>query len=318
MRLIAPANSIEEAKAVFHAGADGIYIGGVTTIYSNYPKPGEEWNVGENKLSVEEFERLIDYCKEKKKFVQFEVYTDAFSQSIENSAPDLIAYFKKYVEIGIQAGVDSMLFDDIGAIMKAQSMAPNLKLNASFLLDTINKAQVKFLESLNVNTIELSPQLSMQEILEIYQNSTAGLALISHLACAAFEGTCYMDHFLAGDEKLIPIGLPCKANYKVYRENDEVMECKLLEHTSSCSICALPELCTLDLQYLKIPGRHVNPELILEWTRVYRYALDLLSENKMLTADELTAEILKSFPRWRLWCRLNRNKRCLYEKNVRS
>lgn len=314
MMILSPANSIEEAKAVFEAGSDGIYIGGVTTIYSNYPQNGEAWRIGENQISEEEFRRLVDYCKEQKKYVQFEVYTDGFSNAVSSDAPDLIRYFDKYVETAVQAGVDSLLFDDIGAILRAREICQGIKINASFLLDSINTAQVEFFHQLNVDTVELSPQLSSSEIREIAKHSSAQLALISHLGCAAYEGACYIDHFLSDGENLIPIGLPCKAEYTVHCNEEKVVQCKMFEQTQSCSICALPELFQLNLNYLKTPGRHIEPELILEWTKVYRYAFDLINQNTGITASELKTSITKAFPRWRLWCRLNRSKKCLYEE----
>lgn len=314
MKILSPANSIEEAEAVFDAGADGIYIGGVTTVYSNYPQDKQaEWTIGENKLSLEEFGKLVDFCKFRGKYIQFEVYTDCLSES-DKCDEDIIEYFKEYVKFAADAKVDSLLFDDIGAIIKAKPICEGVKINASFLLDTVNSYQVKLLEELNVNTVEISPQISIYEIEQIESKSSVKLAIISHLGCAAYEGACYMDHFLAKGEDLVPIGLSCKAVYKVHWNEEESSDLKIFDKTKSCSICQLQRMRKLNIDYLKTPGRHIDFNLILEWTKVYRFALDLLESEEDITKEQYKKNILKNFPKWRIWCRLNRNKGCLYEE----
>ncbi len=312
MILYSPANSIREAEEVIKAGADGIYIGGVTTIYSNYPNNSNDWTIGENKLSVREFKELVEFCHRNKVLVQYNVYTDCLSDSV-STEHNLADYFTDYVKFGLDAGVDSILLDDISAIMRVNKIDPNIDIHASFLFDIVNTEQLKFFKSLNVKTVELSPQLAIKEIYELSENSPLSLGLISHLNCAAYEGSCYIDHFIENDHKMIPIGLPCKSNYRITIDDDKTVEGSFIDMTLSCSVCNMPALINSNINYIKIPGRHIDFSLILNWTMVYREAINLLKSGYVSTGQELRDNIIKKYPNWSLWCRLNRKKGCLYD-----
>lgn len=311
MYLFAPANTIDEAREVIRLGADGIYIGGVTTIYSNYPLKGSNWSIGENRISINEFNKLVDECKKENIHIQYNAYTDCFSDDILKENPDFERNFKDYIKIGISAGVDSIVLDDLSTILKVYEMDSTTELWASYLFDTINTDQIDFFRDLNISTVELSPQLQLKEIKELNAYASVKTSLIGHLGCAAFEGACYLDHFTCLDDELVPIGLPCKARFKLGSNKEEKRSGNILDFTSSCSICNLIHLRNMD--YLKITGRHIDFNLIKRWIEVYRYALNQINNNFEINRETLKWEVLEKFPDWKLWCRLNKIKGCMYD-----
>jgi putative protease len=199
--------------------------------------------------------------------------------------------------------------------MRAKRLHPQMEICGSFLFDIINVEQLQFFKALNVSLVELSPQLTIGEIAQLSKNSPIKLGLVGHLNCAAFEGACYIDHFIDYENEILPIGLPCKGNFKLDNGKGLTKEGTWLDSTLSCSLCNIVSLMDCKIEYLKIPGRHIDYSLILEWTKVYRYVIDYVKNTPNKSKEELHKKILGKFPNWRLWCRLNRKKGCLYDED---
>lgn len=315
MELYSPANSIQEAKLLFRAGAGDIYVGGTTTVYSNF-KQGSRFTYGEHRLSPSDFQNLIDYCHINNRKVQYVFYTDNLSGNIDKtnaSHKTMLDYAAEHMKRIVEYGVDSLVVDDISGFLIAQSLKVEIPVYASFLFDTINGDQAQFFKDIGASGVELSPQLTVSQMTELIGlDSSLDYGIILHLNCAAYEGCCYLDHFENNDGKLIPSGPPCKNRYSGFMNGETAGIQAFLDSTLSCCICCMSSLAGKNINYIKIPGRHLDFGLISYWTSVYNYALSLVQQGTV-TPDQIRDLVTEKFPNWRTWCRLNRRKGCLYQ-----
>lgn len=302
MKLLAPVSSLESALKQIAAGAGEIYLGGDTDIFNNFSFSGRgKYNPNLEKIApdVKELKEIISYAHEHDVNVMYAANIP-FLADDPNGAQEYIKHFMNYIEKGINAGVDSIIVADIGAILLLKKNGITTHITASTFFETINTDQVLFLRDIGVNRVVLSYQVTMNEIEEISKIKHIELEVFGHYGCSFYDGYCNLKHFF-GETVKTGIGVPCQNRYKLVKNGYTIKESNFLRFSLACSVCSLIKLKRLGIYAIKLVGRSRNSAQNAEITSIYDQMLRRIKDFDNTLDDEteymqkLRNELL---PRW--------------------
>ncbi|MGI6094267.1 MAG: DUF3656 domain-containing U32 family peptidase [Lachnospiraceae bacterium] len=267
VELLAPAGSYEGLKAVCHAGADAVYIGGNQFGARAYA----------NNLDRERMLAAIDEVHIHGKKLYLTVNTLLKNQELEEN---LYEYLLPYYE----QGLDGVIVQDIGVLSFIRECFPDLPVHASTQMAVTGVESARFLKELGVSRIVTARELSLREIREIKKETDMEIESFVHGAlCYCYSGMCLFSSILGGRSgNRGRCAQPCRLPYQVY-ENGKLKN----GHDSSyplspkdmCTIELLPQILDAGVYSLKIEGRMKKPEYAAGVTSVYRKYLDLWMEH---------------------------------------
>ena len=292
MRLLVPATTLNDAKLLLNSGADDIYVGTTSSLFNNYSFNGRACisKQGKHVLpTLDELKRICTYVHSKNGFVYFL----ANIPIVNETSKTFYAHFMRYIEAGVTAGADYIVLGNITSIKWVKNMYPDVKIVASSYLEVQNILALKMIEEMGVSQVVLSYQSTLEEIHILTKNTTLKIEVFGHGGCSFYVGSCNMFHELG--EK-IDIGYPCRATYSVINAGDCERVDRHLDCFKMCSLCKLKVLEDFGVYSLKIVGRDLHPDYILEIVKVYHRTLEMNRNGK-----EFTNQIL---PKWwkKAWC----------------
>jgi putative protease len=223
--------------------------------------------------------------------------------------------FIKYIEQGINAGVDYLIIGDIGAILLLKEMGVKVPIIASTFFETINFPQIEFLISLGVPRVVLSYHVTLKEIEELIKKTDKKVQfeIFGHYGCSFFEN-CNFKHTF-GELNNMGIGVPCLNSYNIHFNNNEVYSGQVLNASLNCSLCSMPFLYNMGVYSIKLVGRDKNIKMNTLVTEIYAKLLNFIEDNKdNFNYDEYLALKDQLIPDWwnLNWCKL---KSCKYLEN---
>src|ERR1019366_5982325 len=158
-------------------------------------------------------------------------------------------------------------------------------------------AGVEFARNLGCNLVVLARECSLKEVekiqssqLESYQLSTINYPLplevfIHGALCVAYSGQCLTSEALGGrSANRGECAQACRMPYELISDGKQVPlgdRKYLLSPQDLAGLEVLPELIRVGVASLKIEGRLKTPEYVTNITRIYRQALDKLSEGRV-------------------------------------
>ncbi len=272
----APVNSLRGAKMQISAGAGEIYVGFDYEYFNEFTFSGRYKNSNFNKKSIvpsyEEFKEIVKIAHEKGVLVEL-VANLPYSTDLNYSGEvNLKEHFLKYVNMGVEAGVDRVIVGDIGNIIFLKKNNVKAKITVSTFIGTLNKYQAKFFEKLGVDKIVLPHPIKLSEVKEIVDSTNLNIELFGHYGCSFLEGTCNLLH---RSNNRIEVGIPCRGCYKVKKTSEET---NILDMNEDCTICQLKEIMELGVDSIKIIGRDLEPEFMSTLTAVYSIAIEMYSQ----------------------------------------
>ncbi len=293
--LLAPAGDWECVKAAVENGADAIYFG------------LEKFNarMRAHNFTEADLPKLMEFLHRRgvRGYVTFNTLV------FQNELGDA----ENYLRAIIAAGVDAAIVQDVGICRLIRELSPDFPIHASTQMTITSAAGIEFARNLGCNLAVLARECSIAEIekmrvadadaaqLSTQKFSQLPLEVFVHGAlCVAYSGQCLTSESLGGRSAnrgecaqacrmpydLISDGLPVALGDKKY----------LLSPQDLAGLDVLPELVRAGVSSLKIEGRLKAPEYVASITRIYRQALDKLSnhqdskapsENKNLVASRL-------------------------------
>ena len=177
--LLAPAGTLKSMHYAFAYGADAIYAG----------QPRYSLRVRNNEFMNEKLEKGIIEAHELGKQFYLTVNSSPHNSKIKTFVKDLdpVAAMKP----------DAFIMADPGLIMMAREAWPEMPIHLSVQANTVNYASVKFWQSIGVERIILSRELSLDEIAEIRQECPdMELEVFVHGAlCIAYSGRCLLSGY---------------------------------------------------------------------------------------------------------------------------
>jgi len=179
VELLSPAGTLKNMRYAFAYGADAVYAG----------QPRYSLRVRNNDFLDENLAKGIDeaHALGKKFFLAANVIPH--NTKIKTFIADM--------EPIIAMKPDAMIMADPGLIMMTREKWPEMPIHLSVQANTVNFASVKFWQSMGVERIILSRELSLDEVEEIRQECPdMELEVFVHGAlCIAYSGRCLLSGY---------------------------------------------------------------------------------------------------------------------------
>ena len=203
--LLSPAGLIKNMRYAFAYGADAVYAG----------LPRYSLRVRNNDFRLPNLEQGINEAHElgKKFFVATNIlpHTAKIKTFIEDMTPI------------IALGPDALIMADPGLIMMVRDKWPDVPVHLSVQANTLNSPSVKFWQSVGIERIILSRELSLDEVAQIRDDCPdVELEVFIHGAlCIAYSGRCLLSgYFNHRDANQGTCTNSCRWNYKVKNNDD--------------------------------------------------------------------------------------------------
>ena len=202
--LLSPAGLIKNMRFAFAYGADAVYAG----------LPRYSLRVRNNDFKLPNLEAGINEAHALGK--KFFVATNILPHTAK------IRTFMDDMEPIIDLNPDALIMADPGLIMMIKDKWPDMPIHLSVQANTLNSPSVKFWQSVGVERIILSRELSLDEIAEIRDDCPdVELEVFVHGSlCIAYSGRCLLSgYFNHRDPNQGTCTNSCRWNYKV-KNND--------------------------------------------------------------------------------------------------
>lgn len=286
--LLSPAGSLKAMRLAFAYGADAVYAG----------QPRYSLRVRNNAFDLTALKTGINEAHALGK--RFYV--------VVNIAPhnSKLTTFVRDMAPVVALKPDALIVSDPGVIYLLRQHFPELPLHLSVQANTVNWAAVQFWQSLGVERVILSRELSIEEIAEIRREvPEMELEVFVHGAlCMAYSGRCllsgyinkrdpnqgtctnscrwpYQVHAAAEDDvgQFNPISTPALLEEQgrpgeLMTIDEDLHGTYILNSKDLRALEHVPALTAMGVHSLKIEGRTKSPYYVARTAQVYRQAID--------------------------------------------
>lgn len=276
--LLSPCGDFECLKAAVQNGADSVYLG-----TSDFNARARAKNFDDETLK-----EAIIYAKLRN--VKVHVTLNILIKNHE---------FEDAVKLAIKVynlGADALIIQDLGLLEYLIKNYPEIPVHASTQMTTHNLASVKQLESMGVQRVVLSRELSINEIKNICDNTNVEIETFIHGAlCICYSGQCLFSSIIGGRSGNRGLcAQPCRLPYTLMDEGNNILDKgHLLSPRDLNAIKYLPELIRAGVKCFKIEGRLKSPEYVGIITKFYRKYIDIVLDNPDLSNEQVLDIIFK-------------------------
>ena len=273
--LLAPAGSLEKAKAAFLYGADAIYCGtGSLSLRSRAD------------VDDDELAKVIEYAHS----IGKKVYTTINIYAPDTVYEDII----KQVKMLNKLAVDAIIVSDGGIIDIIKDIAPDIPIHISTQANTLSAHSANFWYKNGAKRVILSREMNKNEIKYLIDNTPQGLEteiFIHGAICWAYSGRCYLSDFMASrNANLGDCAQSCRWEYNMYIEeknnpgnimpiDEDKNGTYVLSSKDLCLIKRIPEIVEMGVTSLKIEGRLKSSYYLASVVNAYRNAIDDYIDN---------------------------------------
>ncbi len=205
--LLLPAGTLKNMRYAYAFGADAVYAG----------QPRYSLRARNNDFTYENIETGINEAhKQGKKFF--------LASNVIPHNSKIKTYLDDIAPI-IELQPDALIMADPGLIMMVKEHWPETTIHLSVQANTVNYAAVKFWQSVGVERVILSRELSLDEIEEIRQQCPdMELEVFVHGAlCIAYSGRCLLSgYFNHRDPNQGTCTNACRWEYKVHDAKENI------------------------------------------------------------------------------------------------
>lgn len=273
LELLAPAGSLKTLKAVIHAGADAVYLGGSMFGARAYA----------NNFNEEELLEAIRFGHIHGRKIILAVNT----LLKEYELGQLYDYLSPYYE----AGVDAVIVQDMGVMEFIKTHFPNLPIHTSTQMTITNVEGARLLKEQGVERVVTAREMSLEEIQRIHDEVGVELESFIHGAlCYCYSGQCLFSSIIGGRSgNRGRCAQPCRLSYEVLQGE------KSLTGHHATPILSLKDMCTLPFLYeladhgvysFKIEGRMKTPEYAAGVVSIYRKYMDSYLDGSRIPVEK--------------------------------
>ena len=273
LELLAPAGSLKTLKAVIHAGADAVYLGGSMFGARAYA----------NNFNEEELLEAIRFGHIHGRKIILAVNT----LLKEYELGQLYDYLRPYYE----AGVDAVIVQDMGVMEFIKTHFPNLPIHTSTQMTITNVEGARLLKEQGVERVVTAREMSLEEIQRIHDEVGVELESFIHGAlCYCYSGQCLFSSIIGGRSGTRGrCAQPCRLSYEVLQGE------KSLTGHHATPILSLKDMCTLPFLYeladhgvysFKIEGRMKTPEYAAGVVSIYRKYMDSYLDGSRIPVEK--------------------------------
>ena len=270
--LLAPAGNLDAAITAFENGADAVYAG------------LGKFNARERteNFTYEDYGKLMAYANKDGKKVYLTFNTLVKENEIEEAVNTL------YRITRLQP--DAVIAQDIGVVRLMRKYFPHIPVHASTQMAIHNSAGIAIAEKMGIDRVILERQVTMEELLEIKNNSKLELEVFIHGAlCCSLSGVCLFSSWMGGHSgNRGKCTQPCRRRYFSKEGNGfffSTQDLYMLED--------IPRLKEAGVESLKIEGRLRKSDYVAATVKAYRMMLDAddhEAKNKLSEAKALLSE----------------------------
>ena len=273
LELLAPAGSLKTLKAVIHAGADAVYLGGSMFGARAYA----------NNFNEEELLEAIRFGHiHGRKFI---LAVNTLLKEYELG--QLYDYLHPYYE----AGLDAVIVQDMGVMEFIKTHFPNLPIHTSTQMTITNVEGARLLKEQGVERVVTAREMSLEEIQRIHDEVGVELESFIHGAlCYCYSGQCLFSSIIGGRSgNRGRCAQPCRLSYEVLQGE------KSLTGHHATPILSLKDMCTLPFLYeladhgvysFKIEGRMKTPEYAAGVVSIYRKYMDSYLDGSRIPVEK--------------------------------
>ncbi len=269
--LLAPAGNYEKLVTAVHYGADAVYFGGKR--FSLRAKAGN--------FDDQTMRQGVQFAHEHGVKVYVTVNIIAHNQDLAG-LDDYLTELK-------DMQVDGIIISDPGILSYARKFVPTLPVHLSTQANVTNHASASFWLSQGVGRLNLARELSIKEIKEIREKVAGELEVFVHGAlCISYSGRCMLSNYMTDrDANQGSCSHPCRFSYTLLEEKrpgeyfpveEDERGTYIFNSKDLCLIEMLPQLVAAGIDSLKIEGRMKSIFYVGGVVRVYRAALDYLTQ----------------------------------------
>lgn len=267
--VLAPAGNLRGLKTAVDYGADAVYCGGKAFGMRSAPK----------NLSLEDFEEGSRYAHAHGARVYVTCNVLPRNAEVED--------MKDYIGQLNDTGVDALIVTDIGVLMAARRIAPNLELHVSTQAGVTNYLAANALYELGASRVVLARELDLQAVRDIRANIPDDMDIecfVHGAMCMAFSGRCLFSNYLTGrDGNHGECAQPCRWKYSIVEEKrpgryypiEQTQDGAFLFNSQDMNMLEhLDDLIDAGTSSLKIEGRSKSAYYIAAMTNAYKTAVN--------------------------------------------
>ena len=281
IELLAPAGSMETFRAVIHAGADAVYLGGGRFGARAYA----------DNFTEEELLSAIDYAHIHGRKIYLTVNTLFKERELTK---DLCSYLRPYYE----QGLDAVIIQDMGAFQMVREAFPGLSIHTSTQMTVTNRYGAMMMKEMGADRVVTAREMSLAEIRDIKEHVDIEIESFVHGAlCYCYSGQCLLSSMLGGRSgNRGRCAQPCRLSYEVFDEKKHPVrtgkkerDIYILSPKDLCTVSMIPDLIENGVDSFKIEGRMKQAEYAAGVVSVYRKYIDRYV-NACLRTDEVAAK----------------------------
>ncbi len=288
--VLAPAGDVERLEMAVQFGADAVYLGA--------DKFGMRSSAA--KFGGNELKKAVDYAHEH----GVKVYLTCNSVPTNKEIDEL----DDFLIFARDSGVDALIVADIGILMAAKRIVPEVDIHISTQAGIVNYLTANEMYKLGAKRVVLARELSFEDIIEIREKTPPDLEIetfVHGAMCMSFSGRCVLSQYLTHrDANRGECAQPCRWGYYLMEEKREGQYFKVFEDEKGTYILNAKDLCMIEhidklakagITSFKIEGRAKSAYYVAVVTNAYRTAVDLYLEDKenFKTPDWLLEEVQK-------------------------
>ncbi|MBW3092145.1 U32 family peptidase [Bifidobacterium sp. 82T10] len=267
--VLAPAGNLRGLKTAVDFGADAVYCGGKAFGMRSAPK----------NLSLEDFEEGARYAHERGARVY--VTLNVLPRNAEVEA------MREYIGQLKDTGIDAMIVTDIGVMMMAHQIAPDVELHVSTQAGVTNYGAAQALYEFGARRVVLAREMDLQAVRDIRARIPDDMDIecfVHGAMCMAFSGRCLFSNYLTGrDGNHGECAQPCRWKYSIVEEKRPGQYFPIEQTEEGAYLFNSQDMCMLDhiddlidsgATSLKIEGRSKSAYYIAAMTNAYKIAVN--------------------------------------------
>lgn len=268
LELLSPAGGREQMEAAVRYGADAVYLG------------SGQFNMRASaSVEADALAGAVSFAHE----------NGARAYLVCNTLPSCgeADALPGFFQAAREAGADALIVADVGVMMLARRLVPEIPLHVSTQAGVVNHLTAVELFGLGASRVVLARELSLGDIREIRRRTPPELeleAFIHGAMCMSVSGRCLLSSYLTGrDANRGACAQPCRWSYRLVEEKrpgqyfpigEDARGSYILNANDLCMIEHLGALAEAGVASFKIEGRAKSAYYTASVTAAYRAALD--------------------------------------------
>jgi putative protease len=273
IELLAPGGDADSVKAAICAGADAVYCG--TTSFNARQRASN--------LTIQELEQLAHLAAQR----SCKLYLTLNTLIFDSELPEVMCLLKDIY----QAGIRAVIVQDLGILHLLRTYLPEIEVHASTQLTTHNEGQIAFLSHFGISQINLSRELSIDEIeplCTVAHEKNIKVEVFVHGAfCISFSGQCYFSSNLCGKSgNRGECVQPCRRQYTIATAKKESDAKTFFNLKDNFVFSEADKLYNAGVDSFKIEGRIKKFPYVYNVTSAWREQIDALQNGNDIKHED--------------------------------